>query len=172
MASALSTLFQIILSVTETGGDSGSGLPAKIGSTFGYPGVTMADGSSASQANKRAFKTVTLGSGASSTLDLYGGLTDPRGTVVNFTRVVDFAIYNSGTVAGVDIVRMGNAASNPWSAWVSAATATTDIGPGGVRVFHEPSAAGLAVANGSTDNLKILNLGTNSIDILVAVVGS
>jgi hypothetical protein len=172
MASALSTLFQIGLTVTETGGDAGSGLPARIASTFGFPGATLADGSGAGQANKRAFKTVTLASGASVTLDLNGGLVDPRGVAVNFTRITELVVYNSGTVAGVDIVRMGNAASNPVPLGMSAATTTIDIGPGGCRAIHEPSAAGLAVVNGASDNLKLLNLGTNSIDVLVAVVGS
>lgn len=171
MASTLATYLQILLSATETGGDDGFG-PSKITSTFYFPQSSLTDGSGANQANKRIVKKVTLASGASSTLDLYGGVTDPRGNTVNFTRITEFAIYNAGTVAGVDIVRMGNAASNPWAAWVSAATATTDIGPGGVRLFHEPSAAGLVVANGSSDNLKLLNLGTNSIDVYVMVVGS
>jgi hypothetical protein len=92
--------------------------------------------------------------------------------VANFTRVVELRVYNSGTVAGVDIVRMGNAASNPSRLGMSAATTTIDIGPGGCRAIPRAQAAGLAVVNGATDNLKLLNLGTNSIDVLVAVVGS
>lgn len=171
MASTLSTLAQVTLTTTETGGDDASGLPARLVSALSIPAVTLADGSGAGQASKRSFKKITIAAGANTTLDLAGGLVDPRGNAVSFTRITELLVYNSATVAG-DIIRMGNAASNPVPLGLSAATTTIDIGPGGWRFMHEPSAAGLPVVNAASDNLKLANIGANSIDVVVAVVGS
>lgn len=167
----LLTLLQISAYVTETGGGDGFDVNDFL-SGFPFPELLLKDGSTAGKANKRGLKKVTLGSGASFTIDLNAGnFTDPRGNVLNLTRIVILGIYNAGTVEAVDIVRVGNAAANPFPL-SSSATATMDIGPGGARLFVEPSAAGLAVGAGASDQLKLLNLGTNSINVYIFAVGS
>lgn len=165
--SSLATRLTLNLFTTLTGSTDDFG-PDSIVNTFPFTEGLLTDGSGASQANKRYKGKLSITAGSSQTLDLYGGLTDPEGNTLNLTRIVAIAIRNANTVAG-DNLEIGGAASHPWESWAAAAGSKEKVGPGGVWLKWEPSAAGMAVVNGTSDNLKIANPGASSI---LTVTGS
>ena len=128
---------------------------------------TVTDGTAAGQANKvyRSYRTLTAG--ANETLDLSGSLTNFHGDVVAFTGVKSLTI---AIVApdGTKKLTVGNAASNSFQGPLSASS-TQDVHYD--MEWKNWSAAGYAVANGSTDNLKIANPGASSVIFCIAVIG-
>ena len=112
---------------------------------------------------------VTLNSSSSVTYTLTA-ITDELGRSVSFANGVrGLAIYVTSRSAG-DYLLVGNAGTNPWTGVVSTGTAT-------VRVydFFAVSVAStdkFTVANGSSEQVKIANAGTNAITFKIAVWGN
>lgn len=132
---------------------------------------SLSDGSGANQASTWFRKYLTIGAGATTTLDLSGGTeTDPFGTVLALTKVKAFivAIVNPDGTKGV---RVG-----PQS------TVNTFYGPYGGFATYElvtywdakvnPSASGWGVVAGSQDKFVLNNPGATSIDVVVWIIGS
>lgn len=78
-------------------------------------------------------------------------ITDDLGRTIPFAKVRFFAIVNLGTA---DLL-VGNAGSHPWAAPFSAGTERVRVPAGGWLAMSAPSAAGLAVGSGTSDQLKI-----------------
>jgi hypothetical protein len=115
------------------------------------------------QANLTA---VTLAPSASITYTL-SALTDDAGRAVAYARIRRLQVFvTSKTAASNDALTLGGAASHAWTAAFSG-TAT-------VRDFWEVvdnSPAGLPVASGSNDQLKITNSGSNPITFFLRTSG-
>lgn len=128
---------------------------------------TITDGTAAGQANKvyRSYRSLTTG--ANETLDLSGTLENFHGDVVAFTGIKSLTI---AIVApdGTKKLTIGNAASNSFQGPLSA-SATQDVYYD--MEWKNWSAAGFAVANGSTDNLKISNPGASTVYFCILAVG-
>lgn len=159
---------QFIATITGTDADFDS---AGIEVQFPFPSDATTDGSGLDQASKVYRGSHTLLTTASNTHDLYGGLADPFGVTLNFTRIVGIALWNTSVVAG-DNLTIGAAASNKWESWTTVTGSTEKVGPNGLWLKWEPSLAAMAVASGSTDNLKVENPGANSVTYRLMVVGS
>ncbi len=113
-------------------------------------------------------KEVVLASGASITYTL-SALTDDLGRSVALVKTRLLLIRVLARTAG-DYLTIGNAASNPWAAPFGGSTQT-------VKVHHTllwlaDKSDGFAVASGSSDQLKILNSGSNAITFSIAIVGT
>ena len=98
----------------------------------------------------------TLAASASEELDLSGALTNEQGLTVVFVKVKGLWVRNKNTTAGDTLVVGGS--TNAFLLFDDATDKTT-IGPGGLRLFHEPSLAGLAVTDGTGDKLKFEETG-------------
>lgn len=102
-------------------------------------------------------------------IDLAGGITDTWGTTITFTKVKGIYVKNNNLVAG-DTLSVGGAAANPLVNWVADGTDIVVVGPGGVLMLWNPSAAGYAVAGGA----KVLRLTAtgHTISYDLAVIGT
>lgn len=170
MATTLETIFQFNLLATLSGLADGFG-PDKLRLSMPFPVSTLTDGSGLNQANKVYKGKLTIPNGSATTLDLSGSLLDPQGNVLSFTRIAGIAIYNANTASG-DTLTIGDAASHAWEGWTTNIGSTEDIGPEGVWLKWEPSAAGMPVTNGSQDLLQIAAPGSNDVIAYVMIVGS
>lgn len=102
-------------------------------------------------------------------LDLAGSLTDSFGATITFARIKMIAIHNRNTSVGHTLT-VGGAASNAFPLFAD----TTDkyaIGPDGVFLIWEPSAAAKAVTASTGDILKI-DAGSNTISYDIIIIGS
>lgn len=129
-----------------------------------------ADGTGADQADVEWHDTRTLAGSASETLDLAGSLTNGLGQTATFAKVCLLEIVNQGTNAA-DILNVGGAASNAWESWVGLAGSIFKVGPEGRFYMDNPSAAAFAVTAGTGDQLKIENVGGNTLTYRIRIVG-
>jgi hypothetical protein len=112
---------------------------------------------------------VTLNSNSSVTYTLTS-LTDDLGRAVSFANGVrGLAIYVTSRSTG-DYLSVGNAASNAWTGIVSTGTATMKVYD--FAAFQVASTDKYTATNGSNEQIKILNSGTNAITFKIAVWGN
>lgn len=143
------------VSVTETGTHD-NGTPTL---THAFSArTTIATGTSNSQNDIVWSDQRTITASSSETLDLSGGLTGAFGAVT-FVEVASISVYADS--ANTNNVIIGAAASNQFVGPFGAGTHTIALAPGAMIALKAP-AAGWAVANGSTDNLKIANSGAGT----------
>jgi hypothetical protein len=109
-------------------------------------------------------------SGAADTWTL-SALTDGLGRSVPFRRIRIFYLSNPNTVDG-NILTVGGAASNEWTAIVGGAGQTFPVKSLGVEVKTALNTTGFVVTPSSSDQLKIKNAGPNPITYRIALVGA
>lgn len=125
---------------------------------------TWTDGTTSGKAQKHYHKTLSVTT-SGTTLDLTALASDQFGTMT-FSNVKRVCIRVQSPVTGV-YVRVGNAASNIWSAWQSASTTTEDVYE---LLYRRNSVDGWTV-DSSHKNLKLVaSAGTLSVD--VSILGS
>lgn len=101
-------------------------------------------------------------------LDLAGSLTNAFGATITFARIKCILIHNKSTTVGHTLT-IGGAASNTFPLF-SDDTDKLPLGPNGVFLIWEPSAAAKAVTASTDDILKIETSHNFSYDIVI--VGS
>lgn len=102
-------------------------------------------------------------------LDLAGGLTDVFGNTLTFARIKLLLVHNTNTTAGNNL-KIGGAASNAFLLFDNA-TDIKPVGPNGIALFWEPSAAGMAVTASTGDILK-MDAGASTIVYKIVIIGS
>jgi len=102
-------------------------------------------------------------------LDLAGGLTDSFGAAITFARIKMIAIKNNNTSVGHNLI-IGGAASNQFLLFTDSSDKYT-LGPNGVFLVWEPSAAAKAVTASTGDLLKI-DSGSNTVSYDIIIIGS
>ena len=112
-----------------------------------------------------------LAGSANETFDLYGGIEDNFGEVINFTTVRAFSIINRNPSTDADGILEVGAGTNAWSTWLGDPTDLVKIGPGGCMFIWNPSSAGCAVTAGTGDILKVNNTGAGDIEYQIAFIG-
>ena len=117
--------------------------------------IPLASGTGANQADLLFHDQRTIAASSNDDLDLAGSLSDSFGNTLTFVKVK--TIYVFAATANTNSVVVGGAASNQFVAWVGDATDKVNILPGGAFMITAPSAAGYAVAAGSTDVLRVAN---------------
>jgi hypothetical protein len=122
--------------------------------------IAIADGTGANQANNVFSDERTLAASTSENLDLSGVLANALGATLAFTAVK--AILVVADAGNTNDVVIGGAASNGFVGPFADATDKINVGPGDVFLITRRSAAGLAVAAGTGDILKVANGGAGS----------
>lgn len=119
-------------------------------------------GTGANQANAIYVARLTITFGSVTTLDLRGGsLVALDGSTFSVASITDLWIVHRGTAR---LLRVGGG-TNPLIPQMP------DISAGGDLKISRPDAAGIAVTNGSNDNLRLETLSTGSIPVDVLIVG-
>jgi hypothetical protein len=121
--------------------------------------ATFTNGSGADKVNMTWSDERSINASSSDDLDLYGVLTDIFGDTINAAVVRGFTISNLNTN---NTLSVGAAASNPWVAPFGGATHTVTVRQATANnaasiQFIAPDATGYAVANGSSDTLRVTN---------------
>lgn len=112
----------------------------------------------------------TLAAVTSEALDLTNSLVDALGQTLTFASVKGLFIQNRATEAGDEILVGGG--SEAWASWLGASGDIVRIGPGGVLLVWNPSAAGYAVSDGSADQLRIENPSASEISYDILLLGA
>lgn len=120
---------------------------------------TFADGTGLDQCNKfyRVFGATLVATTLD--LDLSGSLVDALGQPVVMTKLKGIIIRNNDLVVGHDLKLGGGSAAVPFMANTSD---ILTIGPGGMAIITNPSAAGWAVT-ATTGDIVRLDAGSNTI---------
>ena len=134
-------------------------------------GYTYTNGTATGQVDTIYAKTLTL-SGATTTLNLNSGLTDPAGNSVVFARVREFIITNTATTASYD-VKVEAGASNGWAVLPpSTAPVYARYGGGSIRISDPTSTGG---GNGNVVSSSSCNItldpGANTVTVNILIVG-
>ena len=125
----------------------------------------MSNGTGAVDTSDLLFTDTRTLATTSESLDLAGGLTDSFGNALTFARVKCLLIHNKSTTVG-QTVTIGGAASNQFLLFADA-TDKYVLGPNGIFLFWEPSAAGKVVTASTGDLLKIETSASISYDIVI-----
>jgi hypothetical protein len=112
----------------------------------------------------------TLATEASEALDLTNALVDALGQTLTFSAIKGLLIQNRATEAGHEILVGGG--SQAWASWLGASGDVVRIGPAGVLLVWNPSAAGYAVSDGSADQLRIENPSDAEISYDILLLGA
>lgn len=115
--------------------------------------TSLAQGTSASQADLMFADTRTLTTGAADSLDLYGGLTNVFGASLSFVKVK--GIYIKASTANTTVLTIGNG-TNPFTGPLGAAAHTVALSAGGELYVTDP-VTGWTVTGSTADILKITN---------------
>jgi len=130
--------------------------------------IDFANGVAASQANMVYTTTLSIGSGATTDLDLQGSLTDALGAA--FTPVKLKAVYIfSASANTTNLTLFGDAASVPI---LNTAATTSTLLPGGVFLMVQPPLAGIAVTATTADIIQIANAAGATASVDVILVGT
>lgn len=121
---------------------------------------SLADGTSADQADLMYIAERTVADGANDDIDLAGALTNTFGATITMAEVVAVCVINQqqdGTANTTDLTIGG--ATNAFVGFLGGTTPTIGpIKPGGVFFIGAGDAAGIgAVTGGSTDELRVAN---------------
>jgi hypothetical protein len=152
------------LTTTRDAGDAG----VAISETSSYD---IADGTGADQANAIYVDDFSIVASGTLAIDLSGSLTDPNNNTKAFTAVKEILI--KADITNTNNIVYGNAATNQFLGPMGAATHTIAIKPGGrLSITDGYSAAGWAVANGSTDNILLTNsAGGTAVTGTIVIIG-
>lgn len=133
--------------------------------------VSLADGTGADQAEIVWHDRRTLAAAGVDNLDLAGGLVDAFGNTLAFTSLKALVLKNRGT-ASDDVLDIGGHATAALSSPFGAANDKLKLGPDGLLLLWNPSAAGYSVTAGTADILRIENTGGNSLDYDIVMIGT
>lgn len=126
--------------------------------------LTFANGTGANAINQRWTKTRTA-TAAPDTWTL-SAITDDLGRSIPFAKVRLVIIQN----LGVADLKVGNAASHPWAAPFGSTTSMLRVPAGGFIIIAAPTAAGLAVGSGTSDQIMI-DPGAATVDYQMVFLG-
>ena len=132
--------------------------------------ISLADGAGINAANLVYQDAVTLAAAGETLLDLTA-LTDALGGAVAFARLKLIYLRNKSATAG-DNLQLGGTVAAGLSTLYVGTNAGQLIGPGGIALLVNPSAAGWAVTATTADILRIGNPGANPITYDIVLIGA
>lgn len=169
MAATLSASIACTFSWTYANALSGSITPTVSSSMTYSQSLTNGTGSAGTADLIYAVQS-TISASGSTTIDLRGGSTDWFGTTITMVRLKYWLIKHTNDTTATSIT-VGNS-TNPIS-FFSAATTTQSVRNNGYMSGGCSDATGVAMAAGSTDELKIVNAdGSNTATYAVCLIGS
>jgi hypothetical protein len=168
MALDVSTLQILIAPLLD--GTTLEGATPRYAPTFSWT-APLTTGTGASQADKLYTASITLGPSAGQDIDLAGVLTDPFGVALSFVKLKAVAI--KAATGNTNNVNVSRPAANGVP-WFLAASDAFALGPGGLFLFVNPGAAGIAtVTAGTGDLLRVDNSGAGtSVTFDIVILGT
>jgi hypothetical protein len=160
---------QVQISANLTGTTLEGGTPAyPFNATWAAPLTT---GTGANQADKLYTASITLSASSGQDIDLAGVLTDPFGGALTMVKLKAVAIRAS--TANTNNVNISRPASNGVP-WFLAASDGISLGPGGIFLFVNPGASGIATVTPATgDLLRVDNSGAGtSVTFDIVILGT
>lgn len=132
--------------------------------------LDLASGVAANQANTMWSDTRTIAASTTEDIDIVGGgLLDPLGVAFAPAKLRVIVVYAAAGNTN-NVVLGGDANSVPF---LSAATTTVSIQPGGLFVLCEPGLAGIAVTAGTGDIIQVANSGgTTTVTYDIVLIGT
>lgn len=121
---------------------------------------TFSDGNGLDQSNLIWDDRRTVNAAANDDLDLAGGVTNSFGTTVTFAKIRGLFIHNLNTTAG-HLLHVGGQGTEAINTILGGDTEIIKIGPDGVLVLINPSAAGYAVTAATADILRLTGVSGN-----------
>lgn len=124
------------------------------------------NGTGSGNANSVFTDERTLAGVTSEDLDLAASLADAFGQTKTFTKVKEIMIEHRGTSGNIEV---GGAATNQFLGILKAATDKIILQPGGCFYWSDP--VGATVTAGTSDLLKVNNLGAGAQNYRITIVG-
>lgn len=121
-------------------------------------GSALTDGAGLNQAQVAILKEDSVAASGTDSWDIAGTITDAYNNVVTCTELKGLAVWNKSTTPG-DTLHVVRPATDG-AAFLGADGDLVPVAPGGVFIWYAPSAAGVPVAAGDTDNIDIVEAGT------------
>ena len=116
--------------------------------------ITFGNGTGINQGNMLWHDQSTLAASAAETHDLSGGLTSVFGTAIVFTVIKGLVVY--AAPANTNNVQVTRPASEGVTIFLAAGDGLS-VRPGGLFVWIDPTAAGIAIGAGASDDLTFTN---------------
>lgn len=144
---------------------------------------SLTDGTGDDKAEQVWFDERTLAAGADEDLDLAGGLTDPFGDTITFTKIKALLVLNTSDELSTPTdaeIQVGGGdtgdGTNAWDTWITSTAAdgseAVKVPVGGGHMLFNRLAAGFAVTAGVGDLLRIKNNdGSDQAQYQIMVVG-
>lgn len=146
------------------------------GATPTYPlnitwAAPLTTGVGLNNADKIYAANITLAISSGQDIDLAGVLTDPFGAALTFVKIKGVAIR--ANAANTNNVNVSRPAANGVP-WFLAASDAFALGPGGIFLYVNPAAAGIAtVTAGTGDILRVDNSGAGtSVNFDIVIIGT
>jgi hypothetical protein len=171
MATTLSSQVQASCQWTLSTTPAGYTKAIPAGNTFSYDSGVLTNGVGAGAADLIYASQLSIAASGNSVINIRGTpTTDPFGNNIVMIRL-KYLYINLTTTTTASSVTVGNA-TNPLALY-SAGTTTQSVRNGGIMVFGVADATGIAVASGSTDQLKIVNADSSNVATCnVAIIGA
>ncbi len=142
--------------------------------------ATLTTGPGLNQANQLWHDRRTLASAAVEEIDLFDfavdagtAPNDSLGNALAMVRAKVFLFYNRSTTAGESFTIFGEGSTAAWNTPLNGSdTAKAVVGPGGIFLLTDPSAAGMAIADTTNHLFKVENSGSGSNDYDIIVIGA
>lgn len=134
------------------------------------PVIDLADGAGINAANRVYQASGSVGSAGEVLIDLTA-LTDPLGGAVSFARVKAIYLRNKSSTAADNLQLTAPSEAGISTLFVAVGDGII-VGPGGLALLANPSAAGWAVTATTADILRIGNPGANAIAYDLVIVGA
>lgn len=149
-------------------------------SSLAITAASLTTGPGLNQGNQLWHDRRTLGSTATETIDMYdfaisagSAQNDSLGNALAMVRVKVFLFYNRSTTAGETFTIFGEGSGAAWNSPLNGSdTAKVVVGPGGILLLTNPSAAGYTVADSTNHLFKVENSGSGSNDYDIIVIGA
>lgn len=129
--------------------------------------AALTSGTGAGKVNQAFYETITLASGATTTLDLYawGGAKDAAGNAITMATIKLLIIQVVGGAIPLETEHIVVGAGGSSAAWTSYFVANTDsatIPTGGMFFVYNPGATGYVVGASTTNHTLLLTAGTTA----------
>jgi hypothetical protein len=164
---------RVEMNITHTGTNTATTVTEELVNVYKWGGTgAFGTNGAAAGVGRMYAATLSLGAGATNTLDLAGSLTDSFGASLTFARVKFLSITPSNSMAVAQSVLVRPAPANGWATWMSTTTSAVRVWSGGCVVpVMCPQTNAPAVTAGTGDLLDIVNESTNAATVTVIILG-
>lgn len=164
MTLRVSALVQLAAELTSALDLTTASAPVSIGRQLSF-----ADGDGAGEADRIWTDRRTIAASGTDSIDLAGDLVDPFGQTITFAKLKGLLV--AASPANTNNVLVGRPASN--AVPLFSAEASIPVKPGGVFVWLDPSAAGIAVTADTGDVIELGNSsGGTGVTYDIAIIGA